>query len=289
VNTGYGIYIENLANTGLVYATQVAAIRIGGLGDYGRIEWPNAQIATPSSGLLQLSGTDHIQLGAGVMVGNDAGIYYGLTAGSLSIGNAAIITIVSGGPLDGTRQISTDGVINSSVGYLYNGATPTVGHYLRSDGSRFVDGAIALGDIIGTASRCARFAAGTGALAAASADCATGTVTSVAVSVPTGLTITSGSPITGSGTIAIDWSGTIPSSSIPYLGGTYLHLGDGGTVANNLVVTGTVTANSGFVSSSGISAAGFNPTGYTGATIDITIGACTMNFTGGVLRGTSGC
>lgn len=48
-----------------------------------------------------------------------------------------------------------------------------------------------------------------------------GSVSSVNVSVPTGLSV-SGVPITGSGTAAISWSGTIPSTSLPFPGATTL-------------------------------------------------------------------
>lgn len=43
-----------------------------------------------------------------------------------------------------------------------------------------------------------------------------GTVASVGMTVPTGLTVT-GSPVTTSGTLAVSWSGTIPSAQIPSL------------------------------------------------------------------------
>jgi hypothetical protein len=58
------------------------------------------------------------------------------------------------------------------------------------------------------------FANISGTLSSAQLPAGTGTVTSVAATVPTGLAI-SGSPITSSGTLAVSWSGTIPNAQVP--------------------------------------------------------------------------
>jgi hypothetical protein len=102
IRTGYGLFIENLAKNGAIIPPgNAAAIKIEGLGNYGRILWTSCSVYCLSSGALEFSAT--------------------------------------------TANFS--GVVNSATGFRIGGAAAPSGHYLRGNGSTFVDSAIQAADI----------------------------------------------------------------------------------------------------------------------------------------------
>jgi hypothetical protein len=102
IRTGYGVFIQNLAEHSTILAPgNAAAIKIEGLGNYGRILWTSCSVYCSSSGVLELNAT--------------------------------------------TANFS--GVVNSATGFRIGGAAAPSGHYLRGNGSNFVDSAIQAADI----------------------------------------------------------------------------------------------------------------------------------------------
>jgi hypothetical protein len=102
IRTGYGVLVRNLGenSTGLPPAN-AAAIKIEGLGNYGRILWTSCSVYCSSSGILEFNAT--------------------------------------------TANFS--GVVSSATGFRIGGAAAPSGHYLRGNGSNFVDSAIQAADI----------------------------------------------------------------------------------------------------------------------------------------------
>ena len=117
VVNGYGVWIQNLldANTILTSAT-TAAIKIDGLGNYGRIWWQGASATTPISGTLEFSANTVVQTATGVGFNVGGGsANAGANAGSYAIKGVTII--------DGSKNISTTGYINTSGAYETSGTT----------------------------------------------------------------------------------------------------------------------------------------------------------------------
>jgi hypothetical protein len=112
------------------------------------------------------------------------------------------------------------------------------------------------------------FANISGTLATSQLPAGTGTVTSVAATVPTGLSI-SGSPITTSGTLAVTWSGTIPNAQVPAptasaLGGVTSSTAPANQFATGITTAGAVTyAQPAFSNLSGTATIGQVPTATT--------------------------
>jgi hypothetical protein len=109
-----------------------------------------------------------------------------------------------------------------------------------------------------------------------------GTVTSVAMTVPTGLAI-SGSPITTSGTLAVTWSGTIPAAQVP----TFTSTVNGGVPASGGGSTNFMRADGTWavptVGGGGSAAfiyenASFGATAQTGYLVDTSGGAITVTL-----------
>lgn len=101
-------------------------------------------------------------------------------------------------------------------------------------------------------------------------------VTSVGMTVPTGLAV-AGSPVTGAGTLAVSWSGTIPNSSIPTpttsaLGGVESAIGGTGQFVTGINASGILQfatpAGGGNVSTSGTIVPGQCPTWATATTLN---------------------
>jgi len=102
IRTGYGMYIRDLGEDSTILPSgNAAAIKIDGVGNYGRILWTSCSVYCSSSGVLELNAT--------------------------------------------TANFS--GVVNSATGFRIGGAAAPSGHYLRGNGSSFVDSAIQAADI----------------------------------------------------------------------------------------------------------------------------------------------
>lgn len=65
-------------------------------------------------------------------------------------GTLQISHSINGGGLTLDASLTSGGVFSATTGFEIGGAAPTVGHYLRSNGSIFVDGTIQSGDLPGT-------------------------------------------------------------------------------------------------------------------------------------------
>lgn len=119
ISNGYGLFIDNLDN-GAGTIGNAAAIKIGGINNFGRIIWPGTNL-TDIGGALQV--------GSGLVVG--AGGTLGLNAGSFAISGTTII--------DGSRNVSTTGFGNFDYLQMANAnarATPAGGFtriYPKSD------------------------------------------------------------------------------------------------------------------------------------------------------------
>ena len=117
VVNGYGIWIQNLQDpNSILTSANAAAIKVDGLGTFGRILWQSASAYVPTVGTLEFSGTVGVQTASGVgfKVGGSAA-NAGLAAGSFAIGSTTII--------DGSLNISTTGYINTSNGFEISGVT----------------------------------------------------------------------------------------------------------------------------------------------------------------------
>jgi hypothetical protein len=130
------------------------------------------------------------------------------------------------------------------------------------------------------------FANISGTLSSAQLPAGAGTVTSVAATVPTGLSI-SGSPITTSGTLAVTWSGTIPNAQVPAptasaLGGVISSTAPANQFATGITTAGAVTyAQPSFGNLSGSVAATQMPA-LTGA-VTTTAGSTATTLAAGVV------
>ena len=67
VVNGYGIWIQNLQDpNSILTSANAAAIKVDGLGTFGRILWQSASAYVPTVGTLEFSGTVGVQTASGV-------------------------------------------------------------------------------------------------------------------------------------------------------------------------------------------------------------------------------
>jgi hypothetical protein len=117
VVNGYGVWIQNLLDSAAILnPANAAAIKIDGLGNFGRILWQGAEAYTPTYGTLEFSASTQVQTatGVGFKVGGSAA-NAGLAAGSYAVGGVTLI--------NADHSISTDAYINTSTKYEISGVT----------------------------------------------------------------------------------------------------------------------------------------------------------------------
>ncbi len=127
MTTGYGVWIENLAdndtvpNQNTLVESNAAAIKIDGLDNYGRIQWTNTSIYEVSNGANPRSSTGVLEFSATTAVQTKSGV-------SFNVGGSA------------------GSAICNARGFRIGGAAAS-GNYLRGNGTNFVSSPIQAADV----------------------------------------------------------------------------------------------------------------------------------------------